>query len=57
MSYYQKIEKGLEQWISTLEEIEQILEQQKNMTQTIHYKNETCCDKIKRILEDMKSIK
>jgi hypothetical protein len=56
MSYYQKIEKGLEEWINAMEEIEKIVEENKILMQTIHYKQETCCSKVSKVLKSMKQI-
>jgi len=57
MSYYQKIEKGLERWVDALEKIEKILEEQEKATSTIHYKTKTCCEKVKEIIKDIKVTK
>jgi hypothetical protein len=57
MTYYRRLEKGLEEWSGSFEEILDIIEQQDELRKTIHFKSETCCDKIKKVLNDMKEIK
>jgi hypothetical protein len=53
MTYYRRLEKALD----ILVEIEEILEQQDKLMQTIHFKNKTCCDKVKEVITNFKEEK
>jgi len=50
MTYYRRLEKALE----TLVEIEAILEEQDKLMKTIHFKNKTCCGKVKDVINSFK---